>query len=234
MSNTLIHFKDLRFAWSDNAAPLIECSEFALSRGEHVFIKGPSGSGKSTLLNLVAAVLTPQAGELLLLNHNTREISPARRDRLRADHVGYVFQQFNLVPYLSLLENVLLPCRFSERRAMLAGDDFGTADKAALHLLEHLFADDDLDLDTPVSKLSVGQQQRVAAARALIGKPDVLIADEPTSSLDADTRERFMQLLFEQAGAAHSTLLFVSHDPVLSRRFSRVIDMADFKSGKAA
>lgn len=234
MNKILIEFSDLRFAWPGDPAPLIDCREFVLERGEHIFIRGPSGSGKSTLLNLIAGVLIPQSGSLRVVEQNTSEIGPAKRDRLRADHIGYVFQQFNLVPYLSLVENVLLPCRFSRRRADQAGSQFGSAERAALHLLEQLFEDGALDLNRPVSKLSVGQQQRVAAARALIGSPDVVIADEPTSSLDTDARERFMTLLFDQVAAADSTLLFVSHDASLSERFARVIDITYFNTGAAA
>ena len=233
MTSQLIEFRDLRFAWPGDATPLIDCRDFSLARGEHVFFRGPAGSGKSTLLNLIAGVLNPQSGSLRIMAQDTRNIGPARRDRLRADHVGYVFQQFNLVPYLSLMDNALLPCRFSRRRTEQAVSQFGTAQQAALHLLEQLF-DDELDLDRPVSKLSVGQQQRVAAARALIGAPDIVIADEPTSSLDVDARERFMTLLFTQVAAADSTLLFVSHDASLSANFDRVVEIADLRAGAAA
>lgn len=234
MNNRLIEFRDLGFAWPGDSAPVFERSEFALDRGEHVFIRGPSGSGKSTLLNLIAGVLVPQTGSLVLMGNDTREMGPAGRDRLRADHIGYVFQQFNLVPYLSLIENVLLPCRFSQRRTNQAIAQFGSAEAAALHLLTNLFERDTLDPDRPVSKLSVGQQQRVAAARALIGAPDLIIADEPTSSLDSDARERFMSLMFEQVMAVDATLLFVSHDASLSGRFERVVDMADLRAETSA
>ena len=234
MNNRLIEFKDLRFAWPGDSGSLFDCKTFLLDRDEHIFIRGPSGSGKSTLLNLIAAVLVPQSGHLMLMNHDTRAIGPARRDQLRADHIGYIFQQFNLVPYLSLVENILLPCRFSRRRAAQASVRFGSPERAAQHLLENLFDGDSLDPYRAVSELSVGQQQRVAAARALIGSPDIVIADEPTSSLDADARERFMNLLFTQVTAAASTLLFVSHDTSLSQRFMRSVDVTDFNPGSTA
>ena len=234
MSSRLIEFRGLRFAWPGESTPLFDCHEFVLDRGEHIFIRGASGSGKSTLLNLIAGVLVPQAGNLMIMDQDTRTLGPARRDRLRADHIGYVFQQFNLVPYLSLMENVLLPCRFSQRRTEQATSQFGSAEKAAMYLLGNLFDGETLDLDRPVSKLSVGQQQRVAAARALIGAPDIVIADEPTSSLDADARERFMTLLFDQLAGVESTLLFVSHDSSLSARSPRVVDVSEFKSEATA
>ncbi|HSM23175.1 MAG TPA: ATP-binding cassette domain-containing protein, partial [Rubrivivax sp.] len=141
-----------------------------------------------------------------------------RRDAFRADHVGYVFQQFNLLPYLSVLDNVRLPCRFSRRRAARAPAD------AAEHLLARVGLAEAL-WRRPAAQLSVGQQQRVAAARALIGAPELVIADEPTSALDTDLREAFMDLLLEACAGAGSTLVFVSHDDRLAARFDRRLEL---------
>ncbi len=234
MNENLIEIEDLRFGWPGAHTPLLCCDRFDLQRGEHLFIRGPSGSGKSTLLNLLAGVLTPDSGRLALMQQDTATLGAAARDRFRADHIGFIFQQFNLVPYLGLVENVELPCRFSPRRAARANDAHGSVHAAATFLLQQLFTDDRLDPDTPVVKLSVGQQQRVAAARALIGQPEVVIADEPTSALDFETRARFVELLFEQVEASRATLVFVSHDPTLADRFARRVDIDAFRHGAAA
>jgi len=230
LSQPLIEIENLRFSWPGASAPLLVCESFRLERGEHLFVRGPSGSGKSTLLSLLTGILTPGSGRLSLMQQDTAGLSATRRDRLRADHIGYIFQQFNLVPYLDLVENVILPCRFSRRRADNAERAHGSVAAAAEHLLGNLFAKDELDRNAPVAKLSVGQQQRVAAARALIGDPDIVIADEPTSSLDFETRERFVDLLFERIKETSATLVFVSHDPTLGMRFQREAAIDEFRT----
>ncbi len=231
MNQPLIEIENLRFSWPGAAAPLLACDRFSLERGEHLFVRGPSGSGKSTLLGLLTGVLTPGSGRLSLMQQDTAGLSASRRDRLRADHIGYIFQQFNLVPYLDLVENVILPCRFSRRRAANAERSHGSVTAAADDLLRHLFSGQELDRRTPVAKLSVGQQQRVAAARALIGDPDIVIADEPTSSLDYEARERFVGLLFERIAETNATLVFVSHDPTLGAYFGRQVEIGEFRHG---
>ena len=234
MNQPLIEIANLRFSWPGASGPLLACETFSLERGEHLFVRGPSGSGKSTLLGLLTGVLIPGSGHLSLMQQDTAGMSATRRDRLRADHIGYIFQQFNLVPYLDLVENVILPCRFSRRRTGNAELAHGSVTAAAEYLLDHLFTDQELDRKTPVAKLSVGQQQRVAAARALIGAPDIVIADEPTSSLDFETRERFVDLLFERLENSNATLVFVSHDPTLGAHFRRQAEIDEFRQGNAA
>jgi len=145
-----------------------------------------------------------------------------RRDQFRVDHLGVIFQQFNLLQYLSLLENVQLPCWFSRRRRALAGD----VGETTVRLLEELQIPREL-FHNAVSALSIGQQQRVAVARALIGRPEIIIADEPTSALDADNRQRFMELLFAEIDRQESTLIFVSHDAYVAEYFPRVIELAE-------
>jgi putative ABC transport system ATP-binding protein len=194
--------------------------DLTLERGEKVFITGPSGCGKSTLLSLAAGILLPQKGEVLLSGQSLRGLSGPRRDRLRGDDVGYIFQQFNLVPYLSPVENVILPCRFSKKRRKRALEGAAGLEAAAGELLRRLSIPKDL-WDRPSSKLSVGQQQRVAAARALIGRPGLLIADEPTSALDSEIGLVFLRLLLKACDEAGSSLLFVSHDRALAPEFQR-------------
>ena len=219
----IIELEDVGFSWSAGLEPLLDIEHLAVQPGEKVFIEGPSGSGKSTLLNLLAGVLVPQRGEVRILGQEMTVASGAERDRFRADHIGVIFQMFNLIPYLSIAENVTLPCRFSKQklnRATARGE--GPAGEAERLLGALNLADPQL-LKRPVTDLSVGQQQRVAAARALIGAPDIVIADEPTSSLDAGHREAFIKLLFQECEEAGTTLVFVSHDGSLSRFFDRTL-----------
>lgn len=219
-----IEVRDLRFRWP-RGPECLRIPELTVATGEAVFLHGPSGSGKSTLLSILAGVQLPDLGEVRLLGESWRDLGAARRDRHRADHVGYIFQQFNLLPYLPVLRNVLLPCRLSPRRAARAEQGGGAAD-AARALLERLGIGREL-WDRPAAQLSVGQQQRVAAARALIGQPELVIADEPTSALDAQRRDAFMHLLLAACGRAGSTLLFVSHDERLASHFRRTLDLRE-------
>ena len=234
MNQPLVDIENLTFTWPGADQALLSCPSFQLFSGEHVFIRGPSGSGKSTLLGLLTGVLAANSGQLSILQQNMTTLGASQRDQLRADHIGYIFQQFNLVPYLNLADNVMLPCRFSKRRTDNAIKSHGSVAAAAEYLLQHLFEDNELDPRSPASKLSVGQQQRVAAARALIGHPEIVIADEPTSSLDFDARERFVNLLFDQLQETDATLVFVSHDQSLGGRFPRTLSIEAFRAGGEA
>jgi len=226
MSQALIELHDLVFAWPGQA-PLLDIPAFHLDAGEALFLKGPSGSGKTTLLGLLGGVNRPGQGRIQLLGQDLAMLGQGARDRFRVDHTGYIFQQFNLLPFLSVRENVELPCRFSRSRAERAIQRHGSVDQAASELLAHLGLDDPALLARRADSLSIGQQQRVAAARALIGQPELVIADEPTSALDADTREAFIRLLFAECRAAGSSLLFVSHDQSLAPLFDRHLSLAE-------
>ena len=230
---SLLQLRDARFRWPRAAADCIAIDRLGVAAGQAVFMRGPSGCGKSTLLSLAAGVLVAQRGEVSLLGHDWRHLSPARRDRLRADHVGYVFQQFNLLPYLSVLDNVLLPCRFSKRRAQRAFESHSSARDAAQELLRHMGLGP-ARWPRAARELSVGQQQRVAAARALIGRPELVIADEPTSALDEARRDDFMRLLLGECAAAGSALLFVSHDARLASHFAHHVDLASLNHAAVA
>ena len=223
-STSVVELQDLRFRWPGAAAPLLDIPRLCLEAGETLFLHGESGSGKSTLLALLAGVLLPQSGRARLLGSDWSALPATRRDRRRADHVGIVFQQFNLLGYLPVLDNVLLPCRFSPRRAERAAARDGDPAAAARRLLQRMGLAPDL-WARPASRLSVGQQQRVAAARALIGEPELLIADEPTSALDEARRDEFMALLLEACVGAGSALVFVSHDARLAAAFSRHVEL---------
>lgn len=226
MSQPLIELHDLVFAWPGQP-PLLDIAHFRLETGEALFLKGPSGSGKTTLLGLLGGVNRPDQGSVRLLGQELGELSQGARDRFRVDHTGYIFQQFNLLPFLSVRENVELPCRFSRSRAERAVQRHGSIDQAASQLLVHLGLSDPALQARRADSLSIGQQQRVAAARALIGQPELVIADEPTSALDADTREAFIRLLFDECRGAGSSLLFVSHDQSLAPLFDRHLSLAE-------
>jgi len=222
---TIISLKGVKFRWQPGQPLTLDIEAFEVEGGERLFLHGASGSGKSTLLNILAGVLLPESGTVQCLGREIDGLSNHERDRFRADHVGMIFQQFNLVPYLSVLENVLLPCHFSARRRDNAGAG-GSAAKDARQLLDHLGLAGKIGARA-VTRLSVGQQQRVAVARALIGKPELIIADEPTSALDADRRGQFLDLLLGQCQALGSTLLYVSHDLSLMNHFSRCLSMSE-------
>lgn len=222
----VLELRDLRFRWPGATRDLLRIDHFALAAGERVLLRGASGGGKSTLLALAAGVLVADAGRVALLGEDWRALGAGARDRRRADHIGVVFQQFNLLPYLSVLDNVRLAGSFSRtRRAQaVAGAE---ALLAALELDESLWR-------RPAHALSVGQQQRVAAARALYGRPALVIADEPTSALDEARRDAFMALLVRECSSAGSALLFVSHDARLASHFERVVDLPALNRAAAA
>ena len=195
------------------------------TQGERVFLQGASGSGKTTLLNVLGGVLSPEQGQVQFLGDDLAKVSPHQRDRLRADHIGFIFQQFNLLPWMSALDNVLLPCTFSARRMAQATHSQSVRAETE-RLLTHLELAPS-DWRRPASNLSVGQQQRVAAARALIGQPELIIADDPTSALDADRQNSFIDMLLRETTAAGSTLVYVSHDARLAPNFDRRVTMAE-------
>ncbi|RCS58128.1 ABC transporter ATP-binding protein [Parvibium lacunae] len=217
-----IRLSQLRYSWPQQQQACIDIPVFTVAQGERVFLHGPSGSGKSTLLALLGGVARPQSGTIHLLGTDLTRLPSATCNRFRADHIGFIFQQFNLLPWLSAMDNVLLPGTFSARRRHQAGD----LRTQAQHLLTQLDLSQAL-WHCPASSLSVGQQQRVAAARALIGKPEIVIADEPTSALDDARQQAFINLLLAEASSVNATLLFVSHDARLATHFDRTVALAD-------
>ena len=210
----VVGLERVRFRWPGQTTDTVSIDELHLAAGEHLFVRGSSGSGKTTLLNLLCGIHTPTSGTVRLLGTDLAGLKASGRDRFRADHVGVVFQQFNLLPYLSTLENVTLSCSFSGRKKQRATEG-ADLKETARRLLS------DLNLDP----------ERVAVARALIGGPEILIADEPTSALDADNRDRFMDLLFRETKARGCTLIFVSHDPQLAERFEHTIGLDPVPAG---
>jgi putative ABC transport system ATP-binding protein len=215
---------DISFHWSKRLPTCLDIPMFAVDPGERVFLHGPSGCGKSTLLAMLGGILLPQRGKVSALGTVLTDLSSQQRDQFRVDHIGFIFQQFNLIAYLSVFDNVLLPCRFSSRRRLRACESGASLIQEATRLLCALDIDPALH-QRPVTTLSVGQQQRVAAARALIGRPEIIIADEPTSSLDAEQQANFLELILQECQTTGASLLFVSHDHRLSTHFSREVDL---------
>ncbi len=226
MTHPVLQCEAVRFTYADKGFGL-SIPSFVVHRGETVFLEGESGSGKSTALNLMAGVLRANAGQVRLMNQNLSELSESRIDELRVANIGFIFQQFNVLPYLNVIDNVTLPCRFSKSRMQKALQGYPSAHAAAKALLDRLGMGK--YVDTPVNALSVGQQQRVAAARAFIGSPALIVADEPTSALDARHQADFAGLLVEQAHQQGSAVLLVSHDPALAIHCSRRERMLDWQ-----
>jgi putative ABC transport system ATP-binding protein len=219
----------LRFQYSIGPA-VLDIAEFTVAAGERIFIYGPSGCGKTTFLGLLAGVLTASAGKIEVLGRDLTQMKQVSRDRFRGSHMGYIFQQFNLIPYLSGLENITLPCKLSlERRERLGGIGL---EESASSLAKILSVDKEIHKSP--GELSVGQQQRVAATRALLGKPEIIIADEPTSALDFDQRERFLNLLLSESEKSGSAVLFVSHDRSLAKLFHRAISIPELNKSRVA
>jgi putative ABC transport system ATP-binding protein len=202
--------------------PVLDIELLEVPAGERVFLHGASGSGKTTLLGLLTGVLSAEHGVVRVLGTDLTSLSGSRRDAFRGERLGYIFQMFNLIPYLSALDNIILPCQVSSsRRARVRGPLEDEARRIAARLeITSL-------LDSRPGELSVGQQQRVAAARALIGRPQLVVADEPTSALDSDRRDLFLDLLFDSCLEAGATLLFVSHDRSMEDRFDRSLSLSD-------
>jgi putative ABC transport system ATP-binding protein len=219
-----IRLSGVQFSYS-NQQKVLDIPSFEMNKGEKVFLFGPSGSGKTTLLETLALVLSPDAGKVEILDRETGQFSLAERDQFRSEHLGYIFQMFNLVPYLSVLQNIELPLNLNKKRR----------ERAQGQSIEHIC--DRLGifklLDKKVTELSVGQQQRVAVARALMGRPEIILADEPTSALDHDHRERFIELLFELASENNTAVLFVSHDRSLEKLFERSVSLTEINRVKA-
>lgn len=220
----VVSVQDLSFHYCNTSKPVLEIPQWSAQSGERVFLHGPSGTGKSTLLNLLAGILLPDTGTIDILGKCINTLSGSQRDKWRARHIGVVFQQFNLIPYLDPLDNIKLAAHF--------GGTANASDRAD-KLLTALGIDKALH-HHPAAQLSIGQQQRVAIARALINQPELLIVDEPTSALDARNRDAFMSLLLEQVGLHQTVLVFVSHDLALAKAFSRVESLADINQAGGA
>lgn len=199
-----------------NVSAILDAS-FVCGEGEFVSVVGPSGSGKSTLLLLLGGMLAPTSGRVLLDEISLYDLTVESRAIFRRDNIGFVFQTFNLVPYLTALENVQVPL-------LLAGKD----EKIQLEIAENLLDRVGLGnrMDHKPSELSVGQQQRVALARMLANDPKIVLADEPTGNLDPQTRDEIVEFLGE-LNAEGKTVILVTHDPQVAERTSRTLKLVE-------
>lgn len=219
VDNALIKVVDLSFAYSAKEPEVLNIPHWQVMAGQQLFVQGPSGCGKSTLLNLLTGILKPSKGMVSLLGKDLASMSGHQRDRFRAQHIGVVFQQFNLIPYLSVADNIRLPGHFTQQHQL-------PTDQQVLELLDRLHMSAAL-VNQRADQLSVGQQQRVAIARALINRPEILLVDEPTSALDSAATGAFLELLLEVSRSQNSTLLFVSHDQQLAAYFDGQVNLPD-------
>lgn len=223
----MIEINACHFTYPNASAPTLDLAPLHVRPNEHIFLHGKSGSGKSTFLNILCGVLEPQKSAIQILQTDMAQLSPSQKDRFRADNFGIIFQQFNLLAYLSVYDNIALAYAFSRQKALHGSNILHKCDvkseikrvTSALELPANL-------LHKQAMHLSVGEQQRVALARALIGSPRIILADEPTSALDDETKENFMRHLFSQIKAQNSTLIFVSHDKTLASYFDKVYDFS--------
>ena len=216
-----IHLKDILFSYPEQPdVAVINIPSWSLPTGESTLIYGSSGSGKSTLLNILNGLLTVNTGHVKVLDQHLEKMTNRQRDKFRANNIGYVFQQFNLIPYLDAIDNIRLASYFSNSISK-------TSLNKEINTLLKTLNMPEKDWKKPVRHLSIGQQQRIAIARALINKPTLLIADEPTSSLDQKNRDSFMTLLMSIVKAHNITLLFVGHDMSLSPYFTRVESLSE-------
>lgn len=213
--------RNFQFTYAGAQKPTLDIPVLDVFSGEKIFLFGPSGSGKSTLLELLSGVLMGGLGQLEILGQDVLKMNSQQRDLFRRDNMGYIFQNFNLIPYLDIAENILLPLSLGNKKISNQELQRLTSSLGIDHLTQ-----------SRVTDLSVGQQQRVALARALIAQPKLILADEPTSALDYEHRERFLQLLFAECDRNGTTLIFVSHDLSLQKLFSRVISFQEINRVK--
>jgi putative ABC transport system ATP-binding protein len=223
-----IKLENIKFKYTGVAQYTLDIPDFVLEKNKKTFLFGPSGCGKTTLLEMLSGVLVPESGVVSVCGSELQKMKPSQRDQFRAAKMGYIFQSFNLIPYLTVFENITLPLSLSsERRKKVSSND---QMDIVLSMCEKLGLEG--NLNKPVTELSVGQQQRVAAARALLGKPELILADEPTSALDYDHREKFIKLLFEMCDENQTSILFVSHDRTLEKLFDQSVSLMDINKAR--
>lgn len=214
-----LSISDLAFQFDAETGPILRIKSWQVDRGKQVFLQGASGSGKSSLLTLLAGLQVPTMGEVKVLGTTISNLSNHERDRFRALNIGVVFQQFNLIPYLSVMDNILLAAKFGETEGSSVRQR-ATELLSRVNLKAELFERKSVDL-------SVGQQQRVAIVRALINYPALLLVDEPTSALDKANRDSFLTLLLEVLAENNCAMVFVSHDSDIGKHFSNRIELSE-------
>lgn len=217
----MVSVKDLKFSYNEQNK-VLQVPHWEVSKGDMVFLAGKSGSGKSTFIHLLSGLLEPDQGSIIINNTHLEQLKPAARNRFRANHIGLISQQFNLIPYLSVLENIELAQSFQQDHTNKLMHEVST-------LMEQLELDDAI-IHQRADELSVGQQQRVAIIRAIINQPELVLADEPTSALDQDAKASFIQVLRQVVSEHNMTLLFISHDQTLRSHFSTNLNLDEINA----
>jgi predicted ABC-type transport system involved in lysophospholipase L1 biosynthesis ATPase subunit len=237
----LIAINDLEFQFPKSDFRLV-VPALDVTQGERLAIVGPSGSGKTTLLHLIAGILRPAGGTIRVGDQMVSALGDARRRAFRATRVGLVFQSFELIGYLNVLENILLPYRLNAARPRILGAPPGWAPGSAregARVADVRRRAAELAAETGLGhrlryyphRLSQGEKQRVAICRAMLPEPPLLLADEPTGNLDPTAKQQIVDLLFAQIGRTGGTLLMVTHDREIAARFPRVVDCREFAAG---
>ncbi|MDJ0992481.1 MAG: ABC transporter ATP-binding protein [Dinoroseobacter sp.] len=221
-----MELEDIEFAYPTGGFRL-QVPNLVVAASERVAVVGSSGTGKTTLLNLVAGILKPDRGSIHVAGTDLGSLSEDGRRRFRASNIGFVFQDFALLDYLNVRENILYPYRITPALKL-----DGSARKRAKILAEACGLSDKLDRHP--GALSQGEKQRVAICRSLVTRPRLVISDEATGNLDPENKALILDLLFEQAHAAEASVLAVTHDHALLPRFDRVVDFASFRTEATA
>ena len=215
LNNNTLEIKNLFFEWKEKKKFQLDLKSFKLKKRKKVLILGESGSGKSTLLNIISGIIKPSSGIIKINQINISDLSPKKKDYFRASNIGVIFQQFNLLEYISPLNNILLPCYFTGFKSK----NYNYFHEKAFYLADKLGIKKNILTQNKSKELSVGQKQRIAIIRAIINTPKLILADEPTSALDNKNKIKFIELLFEVCEQERTTLLMVSHDTSLTKHF---------------
>jgi putative ABC transport system ATP-binding protein len=217
----MIAISNLKFSYRIGNFTL-HIPEFSVDKHEKIAVIGPSGTGKTTLLNLIAGIIVPSRGSIRINHTSVDQLNDAQRRQFRITHIGFVFQDFELLDYLNVYDNILHPCRITKalqldaavrQRARMLAQEMGIGDK----------------LKRQASDLSQGERQRAAICRALLPRPGLILADEATGNLDPENKTRILDLLFRAVEEHDTTLLAVTHDHELLKRFDRIVDFKEFR-----
>lgn len=229
MTALALALNDIQFSWPKQLTPLFAIDSLNLPQGQTLFIGGPSGCGKSSLLSLITGIQVTKQGSCCVLGAALNELSSSERDRFRGERLGLIFQQFNLLPFLTVQENIELPSKLFASRLAKSVQLYGSVQRHADSLCDALHLSHNLR-QRQAHRLSVGEQQRVAAARALLGCPELIVADEPTSALDEENKVDFLNLLLTTAKAQNSSVVTVSHDMRIANQFDQQFLMPRMES----